>query len=96
MSGQPRAKVTAFSRALAWLLRLAVLGYRGTIGPFLAGQCRYTPTCSQYCLDALREHGAFRGVWLTAKRLARCHPFVRGGYDPVPPSEARPTRPGTR
>jgi uncharacterized protein len=46
--------------------------------------CRFTPTCSQYAMDAVRAHGAVRGLWLAARRLARCHPWGGHGYDPVP------------
>jgi len=47
--------------------------------------CRYVPTCSNYALDAFEHHGALRGGWLTARRLCRCHPWSRSGWDPVPP-----------
>jgi putative membrane protein insertion efficiency factor len=53
----------------------------------LGSQCRYWPTCSRYGLEAYREHGAWRGTVLTARRIARCHPFAKGGYDPVPPAD---------
>ena len=58
--------------------------YRNSVGLVLPNSCRYQPTCSQYALDALTEYGAVKGVWLTLKRIARCHPFAAGGYDPVP------------
>ena len=74
---------------MATLLRLLVRLYRNTIGITLPNSCRYQPTCSQYALDALSEYGAARGVWLTLKRIARCHPFAAGGYDPVPPKRQR-------
>lgn len=61
--------------------------YRWTLGPLLGGHCRYHPTCSAYGLDAVREWGAFRGGWMTLKRIGRCHPWAAGGYDPVPPRE---------
>ena len=48
--------------------------------------CRFTPTCSQYCLDALKTHGSLKGLWLGVKRLARCHPWGGQGEDPVPPA----------
>lgn len=71
------------------LLALPVVGlvwaYRLTLGLFLGGRCRFYPSCSQYCLDALREHGAVRGSWLAVGRLARCHPWGGSGVDPVPP-----------
>ncbi|HTK40255.1 MAG TPA: membrane protein insertion efficiency factor YidD [Gemmatimonadales bacterium] len=73
MRGLPR-------RVLAALIR----AYQVVISPALPPACRFTPTCSQYALEAVSRHGAFRGSWLAARRLARCHPFHRGGFDPVP------------
>ena len=61
--------------------------YQATLRPFVGGQCRYHPTCSDYGLEAYRQHGPIRGTVLTVKRILRCHPFVKGGYDPVPPPD---------
>jgi len=58
--------------------------YRKTISPFLPPSCIYTPTCSEYAEEALRKHGAIRGMVLSIKRILRCHPWHSGGYDPVP------------
>ena len=58
--------------------------YRGAISPYLPPSCRYTPTCSQYALEAISKYGALKGGWLAFKRIMRCNPFHRGGYDPVP------------
>jgi putative membrane protein insertion efficiency factor len=64
---------------------LALLrGYKWAISPMLPPSCRYVPTCSEYAAEAVERHGAFRGSALALWRLLRCHPFVRGGYDPVP------------
>lgn len=52
--------------------------------PFFGGSCRHIPTCSEYSILAMKIHGPYRGSWLTLKRLLRCHPFVKGGFDPVP------------
>jgi putative membrane protein insertion efficiency factor len=74
--------------APSWAARpliVAVTGYRRFISPLLPPVCRFAPSCSEYALEALRTHGAVRGLWLAAWRLARCHPFNPGGYDPVPP-----------
>ena len=62
---------------------LLVLCYRGTLGLFIGGHCRYMPTCSQYMLDAVEKHGALRGGWRGLKRICRCHPFGGSGYDPA-------------
>jgi uncharacterized protein len=71
-----------------------IAGYRRFISPLLGPRCRFYPSCSQYALEALRVHGAARGLWLTVCRLARCHPFNPGGYDPVPGRlTAPPARP---
>jgi putative membrane protein insertion efficiency factor len=71
-------------RLLAWPLILLVRMYQYTISPLLPGACRYTPTCSEYGLTALRRFGAFRGGWLTLKRFLSCHPWGGHGHDPVP------------
>ena len=68
---------------MKWLLIQLVLLYRATLGRLLGGHCRYHPTCSQYAIDAVNKHGAIRGAWLAAKRIARCHPWAVGGYDPA-------------
>lgn len=77
-------------RLAAAPLVLLIRVYQVTLGPFMSGQCRFHPTCSNYALEALRTHGPIRGVWLTARRLSRCHPFHAGGYDPVPPGDTPP------
>lgn len=58
--------------------------YRRQISPALPPCCRYIPTCSEYALQAVEKYGAVKGGWLAAKRIARCNPFHKGGYDPVP------------
>lgn len=64
---------------------LLIWVYRLTLSPILGGHCRFHPTCSQYALDAYRERGVWQGTALTMRRLGRCHPFAKGGYDPVKP-----------
>jgi len=59
--------------------------YQVCLGPFLGGSCRFYPTCSTYGIEAIQTHGLIRGTWLTMVRIARCHPFNRGGVDLVPP-----------
>ncbi len=66
------------------ILILIIRFYQYFISPMLGKNCKYLPTCSQYCMDAIRIHGAFAGVWLGIKRILKCHPFGHGGYDPVP------------
>ena len=72
------------NRCLVFLISLPVWFYRAAISPMLPPSCRFTPTCSQYALEALRRHGPFRGSWLTVRRILRCHPWGGSGYDPVP------------
>ena len=65
---------------MLFLIRL----YRRYISPMLGPHCRYTPTCSQYAIEAIKKYGALKGGWLALRRILRCHPFHPGGYDPVP------------
>lgn len=67
---------TAVLRALRW--------YKSSVSPLLPPACRYTPTCSEYAMEAIERHGVARGGFLAVRRLLSCHPFARGGYDPVP------------
>ena len=73
------------------VLRFLLRGYQRWISPALLPACRYVPSCSQYALEAVELHGALRGSRLAVWRVLRCHPFVRGGYDPVP-SKSLPQR----
>lgn len=79
------------------ILILAIRAYQLTISPaqaFIFGPtsgCRFTPTCSQYGIEAIRERGAVAGSWLTAKRICRCHPFGGCGHDPVPQKNFQPS-----
>ncbi len=72
-------------------MRALLLGsiklYRYILSPWLGHHCRFYPSCSQYALEAIEDHGAMRGGWLAIKRLLRCHPWHAGGVDPVPDSK---------
>jgi len=63
---------------------LIIRAYQVLISPLFPSSCRFAPTCSQYAVEALSRHGVWRGLGLTLRRLARCHPFNPGGWDPVP------------
>ena len=73
-----------FRRILALPFILLIRFYQNCISPLTPPSCRYTPTCSQYGLEALRKYGIIKGGWLTLKRVMRCHPWGSSGYDPVP------------
>jgi hypothetical protein len=69
-----------FALPLIWLVRI----YQYAISPMLGRSCRFHPSCSEYAVEALERHGAFKGLWLAVRRVGRCHPWHPGGYDPVP------------
>jgi putative membrane protein insertion efficiency factor len=76
----------SMKRALLLMIRL----YQRLVSPLLPPACRYVPTCSEYAMEAVEWHGLLKGVALATWRLVRCHPFARGGYDPVPHAHAEP------
>lgn len=76
---------------LARPLILMIRGYQRWISPLLPPNCRFYPSCSQYAVEALQEHGPVRGIGLAVWRLLRCHPWHPGGVDPVPPRRTRET-----
>lgn len=69
---------------LSRLLILPIRLYQFCISPMFPASCRFTPTCSQYAIEAIRKHGPLKGLWLAIRRLLRCHPWGGSGYDPVP------------
>lgn len=69
---------------LKWLFLGLIKFYQKCISPLTPASCRYTPTCSQYALEAVRKYGALKGGWLALKRILRCNPWGGSGYDPVP------------
>lgn len=71
------------------LLILPVKIYQKIISPFFPGVCRYRPTCSEYMIEAIRTHGACKGLYLGIRRILRCHPWGGSGYDPVPPRKPK-------
>jgi uncharacterized protein len=80
--GAPMTAAIFPAHALVFLLKV----YKRLISPLLPSACRFHPTCSEYMRDAVVRHGAVRGLWLGARRLAKCHPFHQGGFDPVVPN----------
>lgn len=65
-------------------LKMLVRAYQVSLSPLMGGSCRFTPTCSNYAIEALEKYGALKGSWLAAKRILRCHPWGKSGFDPVP------------
>jgi putative membrane protein insertion efficiency factor len=72
-----------FSKIAVYLVSALIKAYKLVISPVLPSSCRFYPSCSEYALDALRRYGLVKGLWLTVKRIAKCHPLSDGGYDPV-------------
>ena len=75
------------SRVLSLIFTSLIRFYQYCISPLLMPSCRYTPTCSQYGIEALKKHGAYKGGWLTVKRFCSCHPWGGHGHDPVPETD---------
>lgn len=71
-------------RIITTLLLAPIYFYRSFISPLTPPSCRFTPTCSQYAIEAIKRHGPLRGTWLAIRRIMRCHPCGGSGYDPVP------------
>ncbi|HET54477.1 MAG TPA: membrane protein insertion efficiency factor YidD [Ignavibacteria bacterium] len=71
-------------KLLAYIPILLIKLYQIFLSPYLPNSCRFTPTCSAYSVEALKKHGFFKGLWLSVRRISRCHPWGGHGYDPVP------------
>jgi putative membrane protein insertion efficiency factor len=69
---------------MKYLFLMLIRFYQYAISPLFGSSCRYTPSCSQYGVEAIKKHGAWKGGWLTIKRIGRCHPWGGSGYDPIP------------
>jgi putative membrane protein insertion efficiency factor len=80
----PLNQKNIMNKALSFTLLLPIYFYRMCISPLISPSCRFTPTCSLYAIEAIRKHGAFKGIYLAVRRILRCHPWGGSGYDPVP------------
>ncbi len=69
---------------MRYIIAFFIILYQKLISPFFGSKCRFYPTCSQYSKEAVLQYGVFRGLFLSMKRIIKCHPFHPGGYDPVP------------
>jgi len=69
---------------MARILVALIRAYRYLLSPWWGNQCRFSPTCSEYAIEAIRRHGAWTGSWIALRRISRCHPWHAGGFDPVP------------
>jgi len=81
--------VNLIKRVITLVLVAIVKFYKLVISPWTPSSCRHVPTCSSYAVEALQKHGPFKGLWLSAKRLSKCHPWGTQGYDPVPETKTR-------
>ena len=88
------AMVRQVGRPVQWALLGAIRQYQRFVSPLLGPSCRFYPSCSNYAYEAIRLHGAKRGLALAGKRLLRCRPFTKGGFDPVPENIVGVTLPG--
>ncbi|MFC6267876.1 membrane protein insertion efficiency factor YidD [Frigoriflavimonas asaccharolytica] len=77
----------SINKIITFPLVIFIKFYQYAISPWLPKNCRYQPTCSQYMVESLQIHGIFKGLWLGLKRISRCHPWGKEGYDPVPPKD---------
>lgn len=75
------------------IMLLAIRAYQLMLSPLIGNNCRFTPSCSQYFMEALKEHGILRGSYLGFKRIGKCHPWGKSGYDPVPKNSRMPRCP---
>jgi len=76
--------IRATSKLLSAILILPIQFYRACISPLTPSSCRFTPTCSAYAIEAIKRHGPLKGLYLSVRRILRCHPWGGSGYDPVP------------
>ncbi|WP_341502609.1 membrane protein insertion efficiency factor YidD [Gallaecimonas sp. GXIMD4217] len=76
-------------KAVSKVLIVPIRAYQLLISPLLGPRCRFTPSCSQYAIEALKRHGPLKGSWLAARRILKCHPCHPGGHDPVPERQTR-------
>lgn len=96
MTAGARPAARSLGRAVALVLRCAVVAYQWTLSPVLGANCRFEPSCSHYAVEALDRHGPLAGSWLALRRVLRCNPWGGCGYDPVPdPAPERKKSPAT-
>jgi putative membrane protein insertion efficiency factor len=76
--------IKLLNKLFGFIFLMLIKIYQNLISPLTGASCRFTPSCSQYGVEAIRKYGSFKGVWLTLKRIGKCHPWGKHGYDPLP------------